>query len=70
MLNGKRLRVYYIAQVGVAPPSFVMFVNRPDLMVDSYRKYLINAFRKTFAFTGVPLNFTLRGKRQAKEEEN
>jgi GTP-binding protein len=69
MLNGKRLRIYYIAQVGVAPPSFVMFVNRPDLMVDSYRKYLINAFRKTFAFTGVPLNFTLRGKRQAKEEE-
>ena len=59
----------FLVQVGVAPPSFVMFVNRPDLMVDSYSKYLINAFRKTFAFTGVPLNFTLRGKKQVKDEE-
>lgn len=62
MLAGKRLRVYYIAQVAVHPPTFVMFVNKPELMVDSYRKYLINAFRKTFAFTGVPLVFSLRGK--------
>ncbi|MBS0629857.1 MAG: ribosome biogenesis GTPase Der [Verrucomicrobia bacterium] len=62
MLAGKRLRVYYIAQVGVHPPTFVMFVNKPELMVDSYRKYLINAFRKTFQFTGVPLVFSLRGK--------
>lgn len=62
MLTGKRLRIYYVAQVGVAPPRFVMFVNRPDLMVDSYKKYLINTFRKHFAFTGVPLEFSLRGK--------
>lgn len=62
MLNGKRLRIYYIAQIGVHPPTFVMFVNNPELMVDSYRKYLINAFRKSFEFTGVPLVFSLRGK--------
>lgn len=70
MLGGKRLRVYYIAQVAVHPPNFVMFVNKPELMVDSYRKYLINAFRKTFHFTGVPLIFSLRGKvdRHAEEE--
>ncbi len=70
MLGGKRLRVYYIAQVAVHPPMFVMFVNKPELMVDSYRKYLINAFRKTFHFTGVPLVFSLRGKvdRHAEEE--
>nr|NGX48333.1 GTPase Der [Chlamydiota bacterium] len=64
MLRGKRLRIYYVAQVGVAPPHFVMFVNRPDLMVDSYKKYLINTFRKTFSFTGVPLSFSLKGKSQ------
>lgn len=65
MLGGKRLRIYYISQVGVSPPSFVMFVNRPNLMVDSYKKYLINSFRKAFAFTGNPLRFSLRGKKPA-----
>ncbi len=70
MLTGKRLRIYYVAQVGVQPPIFVLFVNRPDLMVKSYQKYLINTFRKWFKFTGVPLVFSLRGKidRHAKAE--
>lgn len=62
MLKGKRLRIYYVAQVGVEPPQFVMFVNKPSLMVDSYKKYLINAFRKSFGFAGVPLSFSLKGK--------
>ncbi|NGX45023.1 MAG: GTPase Der [Chlamydiae bacterium] len=66
MLKGKRLRIYYAAQVGVAPPQFVFFVNRPDLMVASYKKYLINHFRKTFGFAGTPLTFKLRGKQQSK----
>lgn len=62
MLKGKRLRIYYIAQVSAQPPHFVLFVNRPNLMVDTYKKYLINSFRKTFPFTGVPLHFSLKGK--------
>ncbi len=71
MLGGKRLRIYYIAQVDVHPPQFVLFVNRPDLMVDTYKKYLINTFRKTFGFIGVPLRFALKGKakRETKEKE-
>lgn len=70
MLNGKRLRIYYVAQVGVHPPTFVFFVNRPDLMVASYKKYLINTFRKNFPFSGVPLEFSLKGKidRHVKEK--
>lgn len=63
MVNGKRLRIYYIAQVGVAPPNFVMFVNRTNLMDGSYKKYLINQFRKSFAYSGNPLRFSLRGKK-------
>ena len=63
MQRGKRLRIYYISQVSVAPPTFLMFVNRPDLMVDTYKKYLINSFRRAFAFTGNPLRFSLRGKK-------
>ncbi|MDN3505992.1 MAG: ribosome biogenesis GTPase Der [Simkaniaceae bacterium] len=70
MLRGKRLRVYYIAQIGIEPPHFALFVNRPDLMVDSYKKYLINTFRKTFAFTGVPITFSLRGKKQMATASN
>lgn len=62
MLQGKRLRIYYGAQVSIHPPRFVFFVNKPELMVDSYKKYLINAFRETYGYVGVPLFFSLRGK--------
>lgn len=62
MITGKRLKVYYMAQVGSAPPSFVLFVNRTDLMTDSYHRYLYNQFRKHYAFTGVPLNLQLRAR--------
>ena len=63
MLTGKRLRIYYMAQVEVAPPKFVFFVNRPILMTDAYKKYLINQFRETYRFSGTPLFFELRGKK-------
>ena len=64
MLMGKRLRIYYMAQVQTAPPKFVFFVNRAILMMESYKKYLINQFRKTYKFSGSPLLFELRSKRR------
>lgn len=64
MMMGKRLRIYYLTQVSVQPPRFVLFVNKPQLMHDSYKKYLINGFRKTFPFAGTPLEFYLRGKEE------
>ncbi len=69
MIQGKRLRIYYMAQVNVAPPRFVMFVNDPNRMCDSYRKYLINKFREEYAFTGAPINFTLKGKKSKELQE-
>ncbi len=69
MLKGKRLRIYYAAQVATNPPHFVFFVNKPELMLDSYKKYLINAFRKTYPFEGVPLLFSLKGKIDRHKEE-
>jgi GTP-binding protein len=63
MLEGKRLRIYYMAQVGIAPPTFILFVNYPHLMLDTYQKYLINQFRESFPFQGVPLVFRLKGKK-------
>jgi GTP-binding protein len=62
MIMGKRLRIYYMAQVDVQPPKFILFVNYPNLMTESYKKYLYNQFRETYAFTGVPINLYLKGK--------
>ena len=57
----------YMAQVNVQPPRFVLFVNDPSLMVDSYTKYLLNQFREIYQFTGAPIEFILKGR--AKREE-
>ncbi len=62
MIQGKRLRIYYMAQVAIEPPKFVVFVNHPHLMSDSYRKYLYNQFREAYGFSGVPIELYLRGK--------
>lgn len=69
MIQGKRLRVYYMTQVQIAPPRFVMFVNAPELMLETYKKYMINQFREQYGFTGVPIVFELRGKGQRQGEE-
>lgn len=64
MMMGKRLRIYYMAQVDVQPPRFILFVNYPNLMTDTYQKYLYNQFRETYAFTGVPILLYLKGKQK------
>lgn len=69
MIMGKRLRIYYMAQVDVEPPRFVFFVNHPHLMTDTYKKYLYNQFRETYAFTGVPLLFHLKGKEKREKPQ-
>ncbi|GGG32884.1 GTP-binding protein [Lactobacillus apis] len=55
MIKGKRLRVYYMTQVAVNPPTFVVFVNEPELMHFSYERFLINQLRDNFDFTGTPI---------------
>ena len=62
LITGKRLRIYYLTQVEINPPRFVLFVNKPDLMTEPYKKYLINQLRESFPFSGCPLLFDLRGK--------
>lgn len=67
MLGGKRLRIYYMAQVGTQPPRFILFVNYPNLMIESYKKYLYNQFREVYQFTGVPILLHLK-KRERREK--
>lgn len=69
MIQGKRLRIYYMAQIDVSPPRFVFFVNQPTLLGDTYKKYLINQFRKTYRYTGVPLTFYLKGKKRQEKKK-
>ena len=58
--KGKRLRLYYITQVGVKPPTFVIFVNDKELMHFSYTRYIENQIRESFGFKGTPLKFIIR----------
>lgn len=65
--KGKRLKVYYAAQVAVKPPTFVIFVNKKDLMHFSYVRYLENRIRDAFGFQGTSLKFIIRERREGKE---
>ena len=58
--KGKRLKIYYMTQVSIAPPTFVIFVNRKELMHFSYVRYLENHLRKQFSLSGTPLHFIIR----------
>lgn len=62
LITGKRLRIYYLTQVEQNPPKFVLFVNRPNLLTETYKKYLINQMREVFPFSGTPIQFELRGR--------
>lgn len=68
MIQGKRLRIYYMAQVGIKPPTFVLFVNYPHLLMETYKKYLMNQFREFYKFSGSPIIFYLKGKKRKEEE--
>lgn len=58
--KGKKLKIYYMTQVGIKPPSFVIFVNETKLFHYSYERYLENQLRKNFGFEGTPLRFIHR----------
>lgn len=61
--KGKRLKLYYITQVAVKPPTFVIFVNDKELMHFSYTRYIENRIRDTFGFRGTPLKFIIRERK-------
>ena len=65
--KGKRLKIYYMTQVAVKPPTFVIFVNDKELMHFSYTRYLENQIRNAFGFKGTSLKFLVR-ERRGKEQ--
>ena len=62
--RGHRLKLYYITQVAVKPPTFVIFVNDKELMHFSYTRYIENQIRDTFGFKGTPLHFIIRERKE------
>jgi GTP-binding protein len=66
--KGRRLKIYYGTQASTKPPTFVIFVNRSDLMHFSYIRYLENQIRKNFGLEGTPLRFIIREKGEERND--
>ena len=64
--KGKILKLYYITQASVKPPTFVIFVNDKKLMHFSYTRYIENQIREAFGFKGTPLRFIIRERKEDK----
>lgn len=60
--KGRRLRIYYATQVAIKPPTFVVFVNEPELMHFTYERFLENRIRDTFEFEGTPIRIITRAR--------
>ena len=60
--KGKRLKIYYMTQISVAPPTFVIFCNNAELFHFSYQRYIENCLRDTFGFKGTPIRLIIRQK--------
>ncbi len=64
--KGRRLKIYYMSQVGVAPPKFMLSINDRDLVHFSYTRYLENQIRQNYKLTGVPFSFVFKQKGENK----
>ena len=62
--KGRRLKLFYMTQVSVKPPTFVIFVNDKELMHFSYTRYIENKIREAFGFSGTPLRFFIRERKE------
>ena len=62
--KGVRLKILYVTQVKIKPPTFVIFVNAPEAMHFSYERYLENKLREAFGFEGTPIHLIIRGKNE------
>lgn len=62
--KGKRLKLFYMTQVSTKPPTFVLFVNKKELMHFSYQRYIENRIRDTFGFMGTPIRIFIRERKE------
>ena len=65
--KGKQLKIYFATQVKIKPPTFVLFVNNPELMHFSYQRYLENKLRESFGFEGTPIHMIVRARNEEED---
>ncbi|MEI6285995.1 MAG: ribosome biogenesis GTPase Der [Bacillota bacterium] len=65
--KGRRLKIFYATQASVKPPTFVFFVNEPEVMHFSYLRFLENKLREAFGFEGTPLNMVVRARQEEED---
>ena len=65
--KGKRLKIFYMTQTSVKPPTFVLFINNKDLLHFSYLRYIENQLRESFGFYGTPVRFVIREKNKGEK---
>ncbi len=66
--TGKHVKIFYITQAAVKPPTFVFFCNQPALVNENYRRFLHNQIREMFTFEGVSIKLIFRGRKEGEEE--
>jgi GTP-binding protein len=70
IVHNRRLKFYYMTQVGVKPPHFVVFVNFPKAVHFSYERFLVNIIRRNHGFNGVPIILSIRARSGRNSGEN
>ena len=63
--KGRRLKIYYMTQTGIQPPTFVIFCNNAELFHFSYQRYIENCVRKAFGFEGTPVKLIIKQKEES-----
>ena len=66
--KGKRLKIYYMTETSVCPPTFVIFCNSEELFHFSYQRYIENCIRETFGYLGTPVKMVIRQRGEENEK--
>ena len=69
-VSGRRIKLRFLTQATVKPPTFVTFCSRPELVPESYQRYLVNDLRRSFALPGIPIRLLLRAKRNPFDQDD
>ena len=66
--SGRHIKIYYITQAAVKPPTFIFFCNTPSLITENYRRYLHNQLREMFKFEGVSIKLIFKGRKKGEDK--
>jgi GTP-binding protein len=67
--SGKHVRIYYLTQAAVKPPTFIFFCNTPNLITENYRRFIHNQIREVFKFEGVSIKLIFKGRKKDEDDE-